>query len=676
MRSKRHRQLLVLTGDHAWCCDQAKQLTAACEPLWFAANKAPSSTARRYLGQDLETVIIDAYAGFDPDVFGILAGTIRGGGTLLLLTPPPANWPSYLDPINKRLCVHPWQADQLSGRYLTRLAGLIQHNKDAIVWAQHRPCPAFQALKPLPDTVISIAAIQPNADQQAAITAIERVLHGHRNRPLLLQADRGRGKSAALGMAAKHLLQHADITILITAPRRSAVDTVFKHAQLAKTDTLRLRFIAPDELVLTQPAADLIFVDEAAGIHLKLLEALLRRYRRLVFSSTVHGYEGAGRGFALRFRQLLERYAPNWHQLQLHQPVRWDEGDPLERFCLKALILDAEPPKISTLPRHNQIEHLNRDVLAQNETLLRAVFGLLVQAHYQTRPLDLRQLLDGPNLEVYALSTTAGPIAVALLADEGDLDTPLAQAVASGKRRPQGHQLAQILSYQYSCLEAARLRYTRIVRIAVHPQWQGQGLGSQLLTGITALAQQAGKDMIGAVFGASPDLLAFWGQHDLQALQMGLKRNAASGMYSVLMTRALTPAAKALQTRLSANFQHHLPYLLADPLRELDPDCVAWLLRLANQPQAPLSDSAKTALASFANAERACELVLDRLCEFAQTTLQQPAQVDKLSATQQQALIAKFLQKRSWAECAHLLGLSGRREIEAKLRETVRVLLR
>jgi tRNA(Met) cytidine acetyltransferase len=522
---------------------------------------------------------------------------------------------------------------------------------------------------------VSIATLQPNTNQQAAIAAIERVLHGHRNRPLLLQADRGRGKSAVLGMAAQQLLQHADITILITAPRRTAVDTVFKHAQLDPADLSRLRFIAPDELVLSQPDADLLFVDEAAGIHLNLLAAILRRYRRVIFSSTVHGYEGAGRGFALRFRQLLDRYAPDWRSLELQQAVRWDDDDPLERFCLSALMLNTEPARIKTRPEHSSIERLNRNDLAQNETLLRAVFGLLVQAHYQTRPLDLRQLLDGPNLAVYALKTAAGPIAVALLATEGDFDLSLAQAIASGSRRPQGHLLAQILAYRYRCPAAAQLRFTRIVRIAVHPQWQGQGLGSYFLQGLIEQAQQNHSDMIGAVFAADPNLLRFWAKQGLQALQIGLSRNAASGLHSVALLRPLSAPAEGLQAELSNAFQQQLPYWLADPLRELDPDCVAELLRLSPQTAITLSDSEKVALASFANAERACELVLDKLCEFAQTALQQPAQIDKLSVTQQRALIAKFLQKRSWKGCADLLDLSGRREVEAVLREAVRVLL-
>jgi tRNA(Met) cytidine acetyltransferase len=43
-------------------------------------------------------LVYDAYGGFDPDSFGAAAGALRGGGLLLLLTPPLDRWPDRPDP--------------------------------------------------------------------------------------------------------------------------------------------------------------------------------------------------------------------------------------------------------------------------------------------------------------------------------------------------------------------------------------------------------------------------------------------------------------------------------------------------------------------------------------------------------------------------------------------------
>ncbi len=52
---------------------------------------------------------------------------------------------------------------------------------------------------------------------------------GHRNRPLILTADRGRGKTTALALACVELLNSVKrpLTILITASNIGAVDGFF-----------------------------------------------------------------------------------------------------------------------------------------------------------------------------------------------------------------------------------------------------------------------------------------------------------------------------------------------------------------------------------------------------------------------------------------------------------------
>ena len=69
-----------------------------------------------------------------------------------------------------------------------------------------------------------------------------------------------------------------------------------------------------------------MLVDDAA-----IPASLLARWLAfaIAFATTVHGYEGQ-RGFALRFRDILDRQAPQWRELTLQAPIRWSAGDPLE----------------------------------------------------------------------------------------------------------------------------------------------------------------------------------------------------------------------------------------------------------------------------------------------------------------------------------------------------------
>jgi tRNA(Met) cytidine acetyltransferase len=211
---------------------------------------------------------------------------------------------------------------------------------------------------------------------------------------------------------------------------------------------------------------------------------MLVQHGRIVFATTVHGYEGTGRGFEVRFRAVLDRITPGWRALRLSTPIRWAEDDPLERLIAQALLLDAEPApdepsRRNQRPmrsRRNCFEALDRDRLAADEPLLRQVFGLLVLGHYQTRPADLRHLLDGPNMGVSILRSGDTLLATALTAREGALPEDLLAPIFEGRRRPRGHLLPQTLSAHAGLFDAPRLGFMRIVRIACTPPRGDGGL--------------------------------------------------------------------------------------------------------------------------------------------------------------------------------------------------------
>jgi Predicted P-loop ATPase fused to an acetyltransferase len=55
-----------------------------------------------------------------------------------------------------------------------------------------------------------------------------------------------------------------------------------------------LSYIAPDSLLDEKLECDLLFVDEAAAIPVSILLQILKSYPRIVFASTMVGYEGNG----------------------------------------------------------------------------------------------------------------------------------------------------------------------------------------------------------------------------------------------------------------------------------------------------------------------------------------------------------------------------------------------
>ena len=530
-------------------------------------------------------------------------------------------------------------------------------------------------------------------DQQQAVAAIIKVVTGHRRRPLVLTADRGRGKSAAFGIAAAQLLQRGLSHIVITGPRLAAVEAVFKHAaqNLPLTNTQRkrgrihylsakLEFIPPDELTLNPRKIDLLLVDEAAALPTPLLEKLLQHYARIAFATTVHGYEGSGRGFALRFHNVLDQHTPNWKQLTLKTPIRWAENDPLEHFAFNTLLLNASPVDETSIKQAGVencvVECLNRDKLVNDETSLSQLFGLLVLAHYRTRPSDLQQLLDAPDLNIYVMRAGEnGPIiATALVANEGNLDSDLAQTIFDGKRRVSGHLIPQALAAHAGITEAATLRCARIMRIAVHPAVQRRGLGSYLIEKIMAEISQQNYDWLGASFGATPALLNFWAYSHLLPVRIGLNREASSGTHSTIVLKPLSVKAENLFAFARTRFAKQLPQLLADPLRYLDPDICTLLLKQSTPVSPQLDEHDKQILHSFAFAQHGFEDSLTPIWRLTCAALTDAHSSGQLAVQQRNALIIKVMQKQTWKETAQALHVPGRAQVIELLRQAVQAL--
>ncbi len=686
-----HRSCLVFSGTDEWCKLSAKKLLgdlAFSSQLWVSSNPPEgvnaltNEQAKKVLGQEFSAVVVDAWSGFNPDVLGAVSGTVHGGGVVVLLVPNLSEWPLFNDPEYKRLITIPYQLTDIQGRFLQRFSRVIASDPD-ITLLKQKTNQLFNTALPTSLHEKQNELKNRTTEQQKTIDAILKVATGRRRRPVVLNADRGRGKSAALGMAAAELLQQGVQRIIVTAPRKEAVVTLFEHAILLFPESAtKLIFMPPDELCLSAPQADLLLIDEAAAIPVPMLENLLKKYARTVFSTTVHGYEGTGRGFFLRFHKILDQRTPGWKTVHLKQPIRFSENDPVERFIFRALMLDASyAPKerVNQATTNNCIvERIDRDQLVNDESLLSQLFGLLVFAHYRTKPNDLRHLLDGPNLSVYLLRYDGLIVATALISEEGGLGHELSQAVYEGHRRVQGHLIPQSLAAHAGLVNAPELKCARVMRIAVHPVLHGRGLGTLLLNEVKKSIKIKGFDYIGASFGATCDLIRFWGNSNYHSVHLGLTREHVSGSHAVIVLKPLTDKGENLYQQARQKFFICFPHLLSDPLRDLEPEIVSILMLNQAKNQVCIKEKIDCDewrdIKAFAFSRRGYEVTLLPLWKLTLYGLTESKYRNLLSDKQRSLLVGKILQKQKWSDAVSLLSLQGRTQAIDMLRQTIAIL--
>jgi len=673
------RRLLWLTGSARWTQLLAEQLLdriTDCDDRLvisergIADGSVSNRQSSRYLGQERGALVYDAFSGFNPNSFGQLAGIVRRGGWLVLLSPEVDCWPQFADPEHQSLTVEPLSANKVTGRFLSLLTTTLNVDPQLIHLSQ-------QTGRRWPETVIEGPVqhagygIYYTAEQQYVVEQAIDMLAEQSPRPIVLTADRGRGKSAALGIIARQLCeQNSSAEVLVTAPQRASVNTLF---ELVGEHQARVGFQLPDQLVGERPVADLLLVDEAAAIPAPVLSQMLMHYPRIVFASTIHGYEGTGQGFAIRFRQQLDKCKPGWLPLTMKTPVRWPEGDPLETLTNRMLLLDTDPRPPTELlvePERCRVEWIDRDQLCQRPDQLADIFGLLVSAHYRTTPGDLRILLDSPNVSVLCLKQDGQLLATMLVAREGGLDDELSEAIAQGTRRPRGHLLPQQMIAQLG-LPAAGLSCFRIMRIATHPQLWRNGCASILLQALESYGRKNGIDYLGTSFALSADLLPFWQRADYQTVRLGSQRDPVSGAHAALMCLPLSSAAETMIDSAKQRFLRQFTHLLATDFVDLEWQLVQSLLPVtATETCREFSED----LRLFAFHHRPFEGLEWVLAQFVMVAL--PNSAELLTVQEREIVIRKLLQQQSWQTLAEVCPGQGRKGVISLLRSVIGKLLK
>ncbi|TNF35076.1 MAG: tRNA(Met) cytidine acetyltransferase, partial [Deltaproteobacteria bacterium] len=629
----RRRHLIALRGSREETAAAAlaalARRPAGGDDLWVGPDHTPGRAVRKLLGRAYDAVVLDLHDGLDADVLGQAHGFVRAGGALILRLPPHDGPPGPL-PLDARLAAHPFTAADVGDRF--RL-----HFERALARAERSPA---GALGPVDHAVTG------SPDQAAAVAELTERLRVPTPSLTTLVADRGRGKSSALGLALRGLADAA-LRVIVTAEDPGSAAEVFRFATGAPeppTDGA-LRFVPPMALATGDDPADVIVVDEAAQLPVPVLQQLVRRHpeARVAFATTARGYEGTGRGFMLRFLAWLETDPRPRRHLTLETPIRWAPDDPVERFVFDALLLDARPAPVAADAdgRPCDVDHalLDRDGLVRDERDLADVFGLLVHAHYRTTPEDLHRILDAPNLALHALRTrdSGRVVAVNLVATEGALPPALREDVARGRHRLRAHALADALVAHCGQTEAGALTMLRSVRIATHPDLRRRRLASTL---IRAVERASEVDLFGTVFGATAELLAFRRSLGYELVRVSASRGARTGEPAALMLRPRSAAAHALLAHLRADLARDLPHQLAlleaDGELLLDPD-LASALGHGLPPVAPLDEAARdAAVAAYLGSPRTFESAASAVTSFVHAHL---GALDALADPRQAALL-------------------------------------
>ncbi|MDI9276418.1 GNAT family N-acetyltransferase [Pantoea sp. EABMAA-21] len=671
------RRLCVIAGEADWALQQAMEWRAALTGDWltfsdsddFPQRVAPAAL-RTLLGREFQHAIFDARSGFHAEAFAALAGTLRAGSWLLLLTPPWQDWATQPDcdslrwadvgePIATPYFIHHLQQlieqdpqvillhqhqhqhqhqyqhehelapELLQQHQPARESGLLhqhqperasellhQHQCERVPELQHPHQPArTPALLDLPDWHCQ-------APQQQA-----RILQQLLKMPsgvAVITAARGRGKSALAGMLAKHN-QHC----LVTAPAKVSTEV------LAAFAGEHFHFMAPDAILAmdAEPSVQWLIVDEAAAIPAPLLQQFVQRFPRVLMITTVQGYEGTGRGFMLRFCATL----PQVQHFQLDEPLRWSVHDPLEQWLSQALLFE---DAIESGPNGE----LTIFPATPEQGALEAGYRLLASAHYRTSPIDLRRMLDAPGMRFWLAGTPENIVGAVWLVEEGGLDKPLADAVWAGLRRPRGNLVAQSLAAHAGFAEAATLRSQRISRIAVLAAQRQRGIGSALV----AMAQQQadGCDFLSVSFGYTESLWQFWQRCGFTLVRIGSQREASSGCYAAMAIRPLTPAGEQLQQQAAQRFARDAVWLR---------DIIDVPFKTTDHSQT-LSEDDWPLLAGFAWAQRPYEASYAALQRL-------------VRASPQPILEAILVQKQALSAVAQQAGLNGRKALVQRLRQ-------
>ncbi|VDM52098.1 unnamed protein product [Angiostrongylus costaricensis] len=508
-----------------------------------------------------------------------------------------------------------------------------------------------------------------------------------------ITAARGRGKSASLGLSLAGAIAFGYSNIFVTSPSPENLRTLFEflvkgfdtigyqehidyeliqstnpefQKALVRVNVFRehrqtIQYIHPsDASKLGQ--AELVVVDEAAAIPLPLVKELIFGQHVVFLASTINGYEGTGRSLSLKLLQQLrqqsvgsakgEKLASSkgrkLYELTMEESIRYKPGDEIEQWLNRVLCLNAAKIKTSLScgtppPSECELYFVNRDTLFSfhkaSEAFLQQVMAIYVAAHYKNSPNDLQMLSDAPAHHLFVLmspvkedqSSIPEVLAVAQVCLEGNLSKDFVSSAMDRGKRAAGDLLSWTVSQQFMDRDFPTLCGGRVVRIAVHPDFQSMGYGTRTLElleeyylghvpsleenvkesvktdghTVELLEEQIAPrvdlpplllrlserkaeylDYLGASFGLTLNLLKFWKKRGFVPVYLRQTPSPLTGEYSCVVLKQLHDQSVSSNSWLAAyfaEFRTRLLPLLSFEFRKLPINVGLSLLQVRNK---------------------------------------------------------------------------------------------
>ncbi len=663
--------------------------------------------SKKYLGTTQDVLILDLTNDLKPNDVGRLIGIVRGGGLIVMWGPPLESWETVKTIFKSNLVTprHP-EPRNIFIKYFVRK--LMKHEgiyvidadtgkliKSGQVMRKHKE---VRSVKIPENTVFprSLYELALTQDQVNVIKLIEDNLvpkPGSKHVAVIVTSDRGRGKSSAIGIAIigliKELLRFKNrVRVAVTASDSSAIQSLMMLAEKGlnalgleyrkvvkegdlielKGDRFSIEYWEP--YTVTKLKVDVVVVDEAAGLPVPLLHMIWKNFNRTIYATTIHGYEGAGRGFSVRFlKRLREDPKTLMITYEMSEPIRYSANDPIEKFQFDALLLDAEPDEltdedIKEIKRGN-LEYVTYEpeylFSEAGEKELRSLFGIYVLAHYRNEPDDLGRLADAPHHSMRAvrIKSSGKIVGAAQLAEEGGLSDELIDELLVGGKIP-GNIIPDRLLKYFRLRELGKGVGWRIVRIAVHIDVQGMGIGSFLLNEIINEAMRRGYSWVGAGFGLSRELLNFWLKNNFKLLHLSPDRNPVSGEYTALVVRPLNNEWVSLIDVCTKDFTIRLIGSLHTVYRDLESDVTYLILKSGiNYPELSerfeLTEAQKERLKLYLEGLMTYESAADAV-NFAVLKSVLEGKLNVLTPLEGQVCVARCLKGLGWEEITQELN--------------------